>query len=79
MQTLPERGRLLIKNCGQGEWALLTALVKKDLQVYAYDEDSDNVDTAQNCVATPSNLHYMNALDDETGYDHILDLKTVAR
>ena len=79
IQTLPERGRLLIKNCGQGEWALLTALVKKDLQVYAYDEDSDNIDTAQNCVATPSNLHYMNALDEDTGYDHILDLKTVAR
>ena len=79
VETLPECGRLLIKHCGQGEWALLTALVRKELQVFAYDEDIDQVDTARHCVAVPSNLHYINHLDDEAGYDHILDLKTIAR
>ena len=79
VQTLPESGRLLIKHCGQGEWALLTALVKKEWQVYAYDEDPDLVDTARHCVAVPANLHYLTDLDNDADYDQIIDLKTITQ
>ena len=79
VQTLPESGRLLIKHCGQGEWALLTALVKKEWQIYAYDDDPDLVDTARHCVAVPANLHYLTDLDNDADYDQIIDLKTITK
>ena len=75
MPKLADTGKMLIKNCGQGEYALLLALVKKDWQIDAYEKDQDLLDTARNCVSVPANLHYVNELKDETGYDIILDVK----
>ena len=58
MPKLADTGKMLVKNCGQGEYALLLALVKKGWQIDACDDDSDNIDTARHCVAVPANLHY---------------------
>lgn len=77
MPKLADTGKMLIKNCGQGEYALLLALVKKDWLIDAYEEDQDMLDTARNCVSVPANLNYVNELKDETGYDLILDVKNL--
>ena len=63
--------KILLLNCGQGEYALLLALVKKNWQVYACDRDKDKIDTARNCVAVPANLHYSTSVNDEIDYDYI--------
>ena len=70
---LPDSGTLLVHNCGQGEFALLVALVKKDLQVTATDPNSDLLDIAAHCAAVPANLHFT----DEPGgeYGEVIDLQ----
>lgn len=77
MPKLADTGKMLLKNCGQGEYALLMALVKKGWQIDAYDEDIDKIDTARNCVAVPANLHYMTEEVDETDYDYVIDLENL--
>ncbi|MBO4656074.1 MAG: 1-acyl-sn-glycerol-3-phosphate acyltransferase [Bacteroidales bacterium] len=77
MPKLADTGKMLIRNCGQGEYALLLALVKKNWQIYACDTDSDNIDTARNCVAVPANLHYTTEEIEETGYDCVMDIKDI--
>lgn len=69
---LPDSGTLLVRNCGQGEFALLTALVKKSLQVTATDADADLLATAAHCASVPANLHFA----DEPGgeFDVVIDL-----
>lgn len=63
--ALPDNGEYRIKNCGQGEFALLAALVKKNLQITATDSDADLVDIAANCVSVPENLKYEHPNADE--------------
>ena len=75
MPKLADTGKMLIRNCGQGEYALLLALVKKNWQIDAFDEDQDMIDTASNCVAVPENLHYTTEDIEETGYDYIIDMR----
>ena len=75
MPKLADTGKMLVKNCGQGEYALLLALVKKGWQIDACDDDSDNIDTARHCVAVPANLHYTTEDIEETGYDYVMDMK----
>ena len=78
MQTMPaDSGKLLIKHCGQGEWALMLALIKKNWQIDAYDEDIDKIDTARHCVMVPENLHYSTDEIDETGYDYVMDIENI--
>ena len=77
MQTMPENGKLLIKHCGQGEWALMLALIKKKWQIDAYDEDCDKIDTARNCVVVPENLHYSTEEIEEINYDYVFDMKEI--
>ena len=55
---LPDEGTYTIENCGQGEFALLAALVKKNLQITATDSDENNISIARNCTAVPQNLRY---------------------
>ena len=75
MPKLADTGKMLVKNCGQGEYALLLALVKKGWQIDACDDDSDNIDTARHCVAVPANLHYTTEDIEETEYDYVMDMK----
>ena len=56
---LPEEGNYHIENCGYGEYALLAALVKKNLQITATDSDPEKVKLARNCNAIPKNLTYI--------------------
>ena len=72
-----ENGKLLIKHCGQGEWALMLALIKKKWQIDAYDEDCDKIDTARNCVVVPENLHYSTEEIEEINYDYVFDMKEI--
>ena len=75
MQTMPESGKLLIKHCGQGEWALMLALIKKKWQIDAYDEDIDKLDTARHCAGIPDNLRYMTEKVDEREYECVWDMR----
>ncbi len=59
IKTLPDCGEYKMKDCGQGEWALIAALVKKDLHIIASDKDADNISIAKNCQAVPKNLEYI--------------------
>lgn len=77
MQTMPESGKLLIKHCGQGEWALMLALIKKKWQIDAYDEDIDKLDTARHCAMVPENLHYTTEEIEGMNYDYIIDMKEI--
>ena len=76
---LADTGKMLIKNCGQGEYALLLALVKKNWHIDAFDEEQDLIDTARHCVAVPANLHYTTEEIDETGYDYVIDVEAWRR
>lgn len=72
IEQLPEEGNLLIMNCGQGEMALMTAIVRKNLQIVATDLDSDRLLLAKNCISVPKNLHYQENIDDFSTFDQII-------
>ncbi len=56
--ALPDEGDYTMENCGQGEIALLAALVKKNLHITATDPNADNIAIAQNCISVPENLKF---------------------
>ncbi len=58
VDSLPNEGTYTIENCGQGEFALLAALVKKNLQIVATDSDENNIAIAKNCISVPGNLKF---------------------
>ena len=55
---LPSSGTVRIAPCGQGELAIMAALVRKDLQVVAADPDPMMVALAQNNPLLPPNLSF---------------------
>ena len=63
--ALPQSGEYRIENCGQGEFALIAALVRKDLQITATDSNADLVEIARNCVSVPQNLKFVISDADE--------------
>ncbi|MCF0168249.1 MAG: 1-acyl-sn-glycerol-3-phosphate acyltransferase, partial [Bacteroidales bacterium] len=73
ISTLPNEGRVNIKNCGQGELPLIMALVKKNLQFIAEDNDPSLLEIAAACISIPANLAYREPLTDET-FDAVIDL-----
>jgi len=58
ISQLPDRGKVVVMNSGYGEFALLLALVKKQLQVIGYEENADMRELAGNCASIPPNLTY---------------------
>lgn len=56
---LPDSGSVVLRDCGQGEFALLAALVKKDLQITAVGSDAEMLEVARNCAAKPENLSFV--------------------
>ena len=78
--ALPDKGSVLVRCCGQGELTLLAALVKKHLQIVAYEPVDEQRWVAQHCVSVPSNLTYVDALPDNLQFDlvidHITDIQT---
>lgn len=73
--SLPNRGNVLIKHCGQGERTLLAALIKKDLHITAVDEDEELLSIAQFCTSVPKNLVYEQHVPDDKIYDCIIENK----
>lgn len=57
--ALPDSGSVVLRDCGQGEFALLAALVKKDLQITAVGSDAEMLEVARNCAACPANLRFV--------------------
>jgi uncharacterized protein len=56
--------KVAIVNSGNGEVAWLMALVNKDVDVFAYENDDDKYSIASHCSAIPPNLHFIKG-----GYD----------
>ena len=55
----PDAGEITIASSGYGEYALLLALVKKDLQITAVEPDPDRRALAENAASLPDNLKYV--------------------
>jgi len=58
VSSLPDDGEYRMDNCGQGELALLSALVKKNLKIVATDSDAEKISIAKHCISVPPNLIY---------------------
>jgi 1-acyl-sn-glycerol-3-phosphate acyltransferase len=58
IHQLPDEGKIVVRNYDYGEFALLLALVKKQLQVIVFEKNTDILDLAVNCASLPSNLIY---------------------
>ena len=54
----PSGNHFEIHDCGQGEYALIFALMHPEIEVDAYDKDEDNVMLASNISCLPANLHF---------------------
>lgn len=75
---IPPYARVLIAGCGVGAFALLCALVRKDVSILAIDEDAGKIDIAAWCRLCPEHLRYRVAARSDipaTDYDYLIDLK----
>lgn len=58
LREVPSGNHFEIHGCGQGEYALIFALMHPEIEVNAYDRDEDNVMLASNISCLPANLHF---------------------
>lgn len=58
LREVPSGNHFEIHGCGQGEYALIFALMHPEVEVDAYDRDEDNVMLASNISCLPANLHF---------------------
>ena len=58
LREVPSGNHFEIHGCGQGEYALIFALMHPEVEVDAYDRDEDNVMLASNISSLPANLHF---------------------
>lgn len=58
LREVPSGNHFEIHDCGQGEYALIFALMHPEVEVDAYDRDEDNVMLASNISSLPANLHF---------------------
>ena len=58
LREVPSGNHFEIHDCGQGEYALIFALMHPEIEVNAYDRDEDNVMLASNISCLPANLHF---------------------
>ena len=58
LKEAPSGDHFELHDCGQGEYALIFALMHPEIQVDAYDKDEDNVMLASNISFLPDNLHF---------------------
>ena len=49
----------MVRGSGYGEFTLLAALVRKQLQVIGVEPDDDRRDIASQCTSNPPNLRYV--------------------
>jgi 1-acyl-sn-glycerol-3-phosphate acyltransferase len=62
-------------NCGYGELPLLTSMVLKDSNVYAFEMDNEKFSIARNCANIPSNLKY--GQFEDVKIDIVIDVNTI--
>ena len=62
INQFPDEGKVVVKNTSYGEFALLLALVKKQLQIIVFEKNPEVRELATNCASVPANLVYT---DDE--------------
>ncbi len=70
---------IAIVNSGYGELAWTVALVHRDIQVYAYEEDEDKYLIASHCSYIPENLHFIKGGDISKDIDYLIDNHLFAR
>ena len=58
ISSLPDHGEIEIENCGTGAFTLTAALTKKELHIFATDDNPENIEIAAHCGSCPPNLHY---------------------
>lgn len=58
LRETPSGDHFELRGCGQGEYALIFALMHPGIQVDAYDSDEDSVMLASNISGLPDNLHF---------------------
>ena len=68
ISTLPDEGKLIVTNAGIGVFALLVALVKKDLEVFVVEENEDKLAIAKNCISVYENMHFVSEMQIEKNY-----------
>lgn len=76
--AIPPRAQVLIVGCGVGAFALLCALVRKDVRILAVDEDEDKIAIAAWCRLRPERLQYRKVSYSEIPemeYNHLIDLR----
>ncbi len=74
IDNIPDNGKILIKNCSNGEISLIIALIKKEAQIFAFDEDETKLSIAKNCISVPKNLNYISDIDISQNFDYIIEL-----
>ena len=76
IQNLSDKKRVLIQNCGYGEFPLLLSLVYKNMEITAVESNTDLLDLAANCTSVPPNLHYLHTIDEKEleKFDEIVNL-----
>ena len=77
INSLAGKNRVLIMNCGYGEFPLLLSLVHKKTEVVAVESEPDLFDLAANCRSVPANLQYLASVDEEDfrGFEEVVELK----
>lgn len=76
ISALPEEGKVLITNCGQGEIAILAALTRRKLQIFATDKRLSNIFIARYCATVPKNCRFLESYPKNVDeYDQIIEWK----
>ncbi len=73
LAPIPDGSRVLYKHCGNGELSLTAALLRKHIDVTAYDADDNCIALASHCFSVPENLHYTSELPNESSFDFVID------
>jgi RNA polymerase sigma-70 factor (ECF subfamily) len=63
IEKLPETGEITLQNSGYGEFALMAALVRKNLKIKVIETCLDKWEIARNCASVPDNLVYVHKID----------------
>ena len=63
-----------VTGSGNGVYALLLALSRRDIEVHAYESDEERHLTAMRCLAVPANLHHHLGAEPEAPADKTIEL-----
>jgi len=80
IQSISSAKNVQVLNCGYGEFPLLAAMVLKNTNIYAFENDENKYSIAENCTNIPQNLHYVK--NDEITpikYDCVLDMNKLLK